>query len=100
MRSAIRRVYGSATVLVQGYATHAKKFSIYAATQVAAYTILVVNMRAVAHGSLPIALVSDGLYAVLAYTVIKRIAHDDSSREAMYGYVVGSLIGTTIGMHF
>lgn len=77
-----------------------KPFWRFAGLQSLNYTILVLNMRAVAHGNLALALITDAIYAVLFFTIIKKIAADENTKEAKAGYVLGSLIGTTIGMQF
>lgn len=73
------------------------QFATYCLIQMANYAVLTYNFRSIAAGSLPKALMSDGLNAVLTFVVIKKIANDNSW-SAGIGYVVGSLIGTTFGM--
>lgn len=76
-----------------------KKFSFYTICQTVNYTVLVVNMRAVARGNVPLSLFTDAIYALIFFTLIRHIAKDESTKAGIAGYLVGSLIGTFFGMH-
>ena len=67
--------------------------------QTMSYAVLTYNYRAIAHGNLYGALVSDALNATFSFFVIKRIAKSDDALVPWMGHVLGSLVGTWIGMH-
>lgn len=77
-----------------------REFLAYAGLQTINYTVLVVNLRAVASDRLLVALVTDAIYALLFFTIVEKIAHGKHGRNGKLGYVVGSLIGTYLGMLF
>lgn len=77
-----------------------RQFFYFAGAQSLNYIVLVMNMRAVAHGKIPLALVTDAIYAAVYFTIIEKIAHSKPTKLGRLGYVVGSLIGTYIGMQF
>lgn len=67
--------------------------------QIVAYAVLTYNYRAIAHGDLAGALASDAMNATFSFFVIKRIAKSDDALIPWMGHVLGSLVGTWIGMH-
>jgi hypothetical protein len=77
-----------------------RQFFGFAGAQTLNYIVLVMNMRAVASGNIPVALVTDAFYAAVYFTIIEKIAHSKPTKAGRIGYVVGSLIGTYVGMQF
>ncbi len=75
-----------------------KDFSLYAIVQCCGYALLTVNFRAIASGRLPLALLTDGINASLAFFIIRRIAKSEDSFIGWLGYLTGSLAGTALGM--
>lgn len=71
---------------------------IFFACQALSYGIVTYQWRAIAHDRLAIVLLTDAINCSLAFFVMKRIAHNDSSKTDWLGYLAGSLVGTTIGM--
>lgn len=68
--------------------------------QMTSFAFITVNMRAVASGNLPLALLTDAGLQTVAFFVIRRIAKgsDESSIVNWAGYTVGGLLGTCIGL--
>lgn len=79
--------------------TKLREFLIYFAIQLASYSILTVNVRAIAGQHLAWALATGGLNATLSFWVIRRIAKSEESMIGWLGYVCGSLVGTTLGIY-
>ncbi len=75
-----------------------RTFSIYAAVQMLAYTILVYNLRVIADKRMAAALVSDALYATLNFVLLQKIFKENHGVPAWAGYTIGSVIGTALGM--
>lgn len=75
-----------------------RQFWYFAGAQTLNYTVLVINMRAVAHSQIPLALATDAVYAGIYFNIIEHIAHTKPTKFGRIGYVVGSLIGTYLGM--
>lgn len=75
-----------------------RQFLYFAGAQSLNYTILVLNMRAVAGGNIMLALATDAVYAAIYFTIIEKIAHSKPTKLGRLGYVVGSLVGTFLGM--
>jgi hypothetical protein len=76
-----------------------REFFIYFLIQLCSYAILTVNFRAVAQGKLIPSLASDAINASFAFFVIRRIAKSEDSTVGWLGYVLGSLVGTTLGLY-
>lgn len=74
-----------------------KTFILFTLVQSIAYVVLVYNFRVIALGDIKKALITDAIYASIFFLLVKRISKDDSW-AALVGYVVGSLIGTYLGM--
>lgn len=72
--------------------------AVLCASQSAIYSLATVNIRAVAARDFPTALLTDAALATLVYFVIRRVAREPASVVPWLGYLVGSLIGTAVGM--
>ena len=83
---------------IKRFKRHLRDFFLFFFIQVASYSLLTYNFKAIADHHLPKALVSDGINAAFSFFVIRKIAKSDDSIVACAGYVCGSLVGTTIGM--
>ncbi len=75
-----------------------RNFLTFLALQTVSYALITYNYRSIAHDRLAFALLTDGVYASFNFFVIRKIAKSDDSIVSWFGYVVGSLIGTSIGM--
>ncbi len=75
-----------------------RKFFSYFAVQTVNYVILVYNIRMIAAGNVPAALITDAFYASFLFYQIHRISHDKRTWGAFFGFVAGSVAGTFIGM--
>lgn len=71
---------------------------IYGFAQMFYYGFLTVNFRAVAAANIPAALITDVFNAAVTFYVIRRIATSEDSLPGFIGYVIGSMIGTYIGI--
>ncbi len=69
----------------------------FAGMQFLMYTILVFNIRVIAANKVAEAMVTDAIYATMLFYVIHKVAKSDS-RWAWAGYVIGSVMGTWVGM--
>lgn len=78
--------------------TAAKEFGLFFLIQATSYSLITYNFRSIAVGNIPAALVSDAINASLGFFVIRRIARSEDSLIGWAGYLLGSLVGTTIGM--
>ena len=74
-----------------------KKFLGAAAIQFVSYFILVVNFRAIAHDQVLWAMVTDAAAAAMSFTIISRIAKDDS-RWVLTGMMTGGSLAAAAGM--
>lgn len=66
--------------------------------QVVSYSLLCVNYRAVAQAHYLQSAVSDFAIATLGYFVIKRIANSDNSMHQWFGYAMGGVVGSIVGI--
>jgi hypothetical protein len=67
--------------------------------QVINYGLIALSYRILAVGILWQAVALDGIYAVLAFTIIRNIAKADPTNPlARVGYVLGSMLGTGVGL--
>lgn len=66
--------------------------------QIINYGLITFNYRAIASASTRSAIVSDLLFASFNFFVIRQIATGEQSLVAWVGYVVGSGIGTWVGI--
>ena len=69
------------------------------AVQIVAFSILCINIRAVAQADYLTTAVSDGLVAAINFFVIKRISQTEDSINQWIGYIVGSVIGSMLGIY-
>lgn len=61
------------------------------------YLALVVNYRMVAQGRILETVVSDGVLALLGFTVVKAIAGAESRGDRI-GYAIGGMLGSALGI--
>lgn len=78
-----------------------KDFLLFFTLQALSYCIVTINFRAVAHGNLAVALLTDAFNASFSFFIIRRIARakNEESYIGWLGYLCGSLLGTTAGMY-
>lgn len=63
------------------------------------YVMLVINMRAVAQGQYVVAVISDGIIALISFLVLRRIIKSTDEPHQWAGYTVGSMIGSVVGIY-
>lgn len=66
--------------------------------QLTNYTLLVINFRAVAHANYFWSGVTDFVIASFSFFVIKKIAKSDDSLHLWFGYAMGGLAGSYVGI--
>jgi hypothetical protein len=76
---------------------HWRSFAKFAVLQSLYFIVAVTNIRALAHLQYGWAVLTDGLFCILTWTIVKNIgeAKDPYSR---IGYVIGGMVGSLIGM--
>lgn len=74
-----------------------KTFFRFAVLQSTAYLILVANIRAIAHLDYGVAAMTESLYLLVQWTVLRRILSTES-HAARAGYIVGGTCGTLLAM--
>jgi hypothetical protein len=79
-----------------------KNFVLFFLAQATSYALVTLGFRGVAAGphQLPLILGTDAINASLGFFVIRRISTSASGESIVgwLGYLLGSLVGTTIGM--
>jgi hypothetical protein len=75
-----------------------KVFLKYFVMQVLAYGVCDCSSRFVAQGASTWAVSTGMLYAVLAFTIIRKVSSEPKSLAAISGYVLGGGIGTYLGI--
>ncbi len=68
-------------------------------TQVINYGLIVVNYRAVAQASYFWSGISDFVLASFSFFIIKKIAKSEDSWHLWFGYALGGLVGSLIGIY-
>ena len=76
-----------------------KEFLLMFAIQVASYSLICINYRAVAQVHYTWSALSDFVFASLSYFVIKRIAHSDNTFHQWLGYALGGVAGSILGIY-
>jgi hypothetical protein len=76
-----------------------KEFLLMFAIQVATYSIICINYRAVAQAHYAWSALSDFIFASLSYFVIKRIATSDNTFHQWLGYALGGVVGSVLGIY-
>lgn len=66
--------------------------------QLISYSLLVVNFRAVAQANYFWSAVTDFTIASFSFFVIKKIAKSDDSIHLWFGYAMGGLAGSILGI--
>jgi hypothetical protein len=75
-----------------------KTFFILMMCQFSSYVLITINFRAISQGKIFQAETTDAANATLGYFLIKKIAKDDSHFIGWLGYLIGSLLGTYVGI--
>lgn len=70
-----------------------------AVIQVASYGLICYNLRAVAQARYIPSVTSDFFIASINFFVIRRIALEPDNIRLWLGYVVGSMVGTALGIY-
>ena len=78
--------------------TRIKSNALLCFSQIVAYAIICINIRAVAHADYTVAVISDLLFAFLNFYAISKIAKSENSFDAAIAYATGSAIGSVIGI--
>ena len=59
--------------------------------------VICINLRAVAHADIPVAIITDMVWALLNYTLIKKVATSNGPWK-FCGYFFGSALGSGLGI--
>jgi hypothetical protein len=76
----------------------ATNFALGAAIQFISYFNLTLNFRAIAHEQIMFAVVTDTMAVVLSYTIIKRVAKDDTW-STLLGMMLGGGAAAAAGIY-
>jgi hypothetical protein len=79
---------------------HLRTFALMALVQFISYTNLTINIRAIASGNIPLAMVTDCLAAGIGYLIVRRIAKDDDSISTLLGLMLGGSLAALVGITF
>jgi hypothetical protein len=66
--------------------------------QLAFYTILCINYRAVAQANILWSVISDFFIASMNFLIIRKIAKSGNSMVLFWGYGFGSAVGSVVGI--
>lgn len=66
--------------------------------QVASYSILCINFRAVANADYHEAALTDFMLASMSFFIIRKIARSEDAIHQWLGYVAGSVTGSYLGI--
>lgn len=75
-----------------------KEFLLFFGPQVAIYALVSVSFRAVAQADYVVSVGVDVVYATMSFWVLRRIAKTEETTIGWIGYVLGSAVGTVIGI--
>lgn len=67
--------------------------------QVASYSFLCINYRAVAQTQYHIAAITDFVLASMSFFIIRKIARSEDALHQWIGYVLGSVTGSYLGIY-
>lgn len=67
--------------------------------QVIVYALICYNIRAVAQADYLGTAVSDALFATVNFLIIRHITKGDDATHKWVGYVVGSVVGSMLGIY-
>ena len=76
-----------------------KEASLIFIIQVISYGLLCINFRAVAQADYLQATISDFTIATLGYFVIKKLANTENSVHQWFGYAMGGVVGSIVGIY-
>lgn len=72
--------------------------SVFFVSQVVTYGIICVNTRSIAEVNYAAAVTTDVMLASINFMVIRRIAANGDKLHNWIGYVLGSAVGTVVGI--
>jgi hypothetical protein len=67
--------------------------------QVASYSFLCINYRAVAEKQYHLAAITDFVLATMSFFIIRKIARSEDAVHQWMGYVLGSVTGSYVGIY-
>lgn len=67
--------------------------------QIILFSVLCVNFRAISQAHYHTAAISDFIVATLQFFVIKKIANAEESTKHWFGYTLGSVVGSYLGIY-
>lgn len=79
--------------------TKLKEAAVLFFIQIASYSILCINYRAVADAQYHHAAISDFALATMSFFIIRKIARSEDAFHQWLGYVAGSVIGSYLGIY-
>lgn len=68
------------------------------ALQFVSYINLCINMRAIAHEQYLVAGTTASLAALLAYTIVRIVSHEEKGHVALFGMIVGGFAADIVGI--
>jgi hypothetical protein len=74
-----------------------REFFIMAGVQFVSYLNLTINYRAIAHGQIGAAMVTDAMAGLIAYVIVRRIVKSEG-HLAVAGMMVGGSLAAAAGM--
>lgn len=66
--------------------------------QVALYSVICLNLRAISQNNTALVIASDAIIAGLNFYAMRRIATTAKVGQSFLGYLLGSLAGTALGL--
>lgn len=72
-------------------------FALGALVQFLNYTNLVINIRAISHANVPLAVATDAIASILGYTLVRRIAEKEN-KPLMFGMALGGALASWFGI--
>lgn len=64
------------------------------------YFVLTLDIRSVAQGNIPIAIIVNAILGFLSFTIVNRISKSTGGHADRIGYIIGGCIGVTVGILF
>ena len=79
--------------------TKIKEASLLFFIQIASYSFLCINYRAVAQTQYHLAAITDFTLASMSFFIIRKIARSEDALHQWLGYVLGSVAGSYLGIY-